>query len=58
MVDVSLLGSGLWAMGHAIALTSHLDKRLIAPPLGVHGSPTNPLSAVLRRPTIATSPWS
>ncbi len=31
-VDVSLLGSGLWAMGHTIALTSHLNQRLVAAP--------------------------
>ena len=27
VVDVSLLGSGLWAMGHTVALTKHLDQR-------------------------------
>jgi len=43
VVDVSLLGSGLWAMGHTIALTQHLGERLVAPALGVHGSPINPL---------------
>lgn len=46
VVDVSLLGSGLWAMGHTIALTSHLDQRLVAQPPGVHGSPINPLVGV------------
>lgn len=45
-VDVSLLGSGLWAMGHTIALTSHLQQLWVAPPPGVHGSPTNPLVGV------------
>jgi crotonobetainyl-CoA:carnitine CoA-transferase CaiB-like acyl-CoA transferase len=45
-VDVSLLGSGLWAMGHTIALTSHLGERLVAQPPGVHGSPINPLVGV------------
>ena len=45
-VDVSLLGSGLWAMGHTIALTSHLDQLMQAPPPGVHGSPINPLVGV------------
>ncbi|HEV7421854.1 MAG TPA: CoA transferase [Mycobacterium sp.] len=45
-VDVSLLGSGLWAMGHTIALTSHLNERLVAQPPGVHGSPINPLVGV------------
>ena len=43
VVDVSLLGSGLWAMGHTIALTQHLGERLVAPVPGVHGSPINPL---------------
>ena len=43
VVDVSLLGSGLWAMGHTISLTQHLRERLVAPVPGVHGSPINPL---------------
>ncbi|WP_299565407.1 CaiB/BaiF CoA-transferase family protein [uncultured Mycolicibacterium sp.] len=43
VVDVSLLGSGLWAMGHTVALTNHLGQRLVTPPPGVHGSPINPL---------------
>ena len=43
VVDVSLLGSGLWSMGHTVALTRHLDQRLEAPPPGMHGSPVNPL---------------
>jgi crotonobetainyl-CoA:carnitine CoA-transferase CaiB-like acyl-CoA transferase len=43
IVDVSLLGSGLWSMGHTVALTTHLGQRLEAPPPGVHGSPINPL---------------
>ncbi|AKS33263.1 CaiB/BaiF CoA transferase family protein [Mycolicibacterium goodii] len=43
VVDVSLLGSGLWAMGHTIALTSHLNQLMVQPPPGVHGSPINPL---------------
>jgi crotonobetainyl-CoA:carnitine CoA-transferase CaiB-like acyl-CoA transferase len=43
VVDVSLLGSGVWAMGHTVALTVHLGERLVAPPLGAHGSPINPL---------------
>jgi crotonobetainyl-CoA:carnitine CoA-transferase CaiB-like acyl-CoA transferase len=42
-VDVSLLGSGLWSLGHTVALTTHLGQRLEAPPPGVHGSPINPL---------------
>jgi crotonobetainyl-CoA:carnitine CoA-transferase CaiB-like acyl-CoA transferase len=43
VVDVSLLGSGLWSMGHTVALTKHLGQRLEAPPPGVHGAPNNPL---------------
>ncbi|MGW3565030.1 CaiB/BaiF CoA transferase family protein [Streptomyces sp. NPDC000941] len=48
VVDVSLLGSGLWAMGHAIGLSLHLDRAWegIAP--SGHGSPTNPLSGLYR----------
>ncbi|RSN63934.1 CaiB/BaiF CoA transferase family protein [Actinomadura sp. WAC 06369] len=48
VVDVSLLGSGLWAMGHGVALSQHLGKPLEAPPTGAHGSPTNPLSGLYR----------
>jgi crotonobetainyl-CoA:carnitine CoA-transferase CaiB-like acyl-CoA transferase len=47
-VDVSLLGSGLWAMGQAIAVSQHLDRPWVAPPVGSHGSPTNPLSGLYR----------
>jgi crotonobetainyl-CoA:carnitine CoA-transferase CaiB-like acyl-CoA transferase len=43
VVDVSLLGSGLWAIGHTVALTTHLQQRMEAPVPGVHGSPINPL---------------
>jgi crotonobetainyl-CoA:carnitine CoA-transferase CaiB-like acyl-CoA transferase len=43
VVDVSLLGSGLWALGHTVALTLHLNQRMEAMPPGVHGSPINPL---------------
>ena len=43
VVDVSLLGSGLWSMGHTVALTNHLGQRMEAFPPGVHGSPINPL---------------
>ncbi|OBH18643.1 CaiB/BaiF CoA transferase family protein [Mycolicibacter sinensis] len=46
VVDVSLLGSGLWAMGHTVALTKHLGQRLEAPVPGVHGSPVNPLTGL------------
>ena len=43
IVDVSLLGSGLWSLGHTVALTKHLGQRLQAPPPGVHGAPNTPL---------------
>jgi crotonobetainyl-CoA:carnitine CoA-transferase CaiB-like acyl-CoA transferase len=43
VVDVSLLGSGLWSLGHTVALTVHLGQRMEAFPPGVHGSPINPL---------------
>ena len=48
IVDVSLLGSGLWAMGHAIAVSLHLARPWQAPALGAHGSPSNPLSGLYR----------
>lgn len=48
IVDVSLLGSGLWAMGQAIAVSQHLDRPWEAPAVGAHGSPTNPLSGLYR----------
>ena len=48
IVDVSLLGSGLWAMGHAVALSLHLDKPFQAPALGSHASVANPLSGLYR----------
>ena len=46
IVDVSLLGSGLWSMGHTVALTKHLGQLMVQPPPGVHGSPINPLVGV------------
>jgi len=48
VVDVSLLGSGLWTMGHALAVSLHLDRSWVAPPAGVHGAPSNPLSGLYR----------
>ncbi|GAB89649.1 CaiB/BaiF CoA transferase family protein [Gordonia rhizosphera] len=48
VVDVSLLGSGLWAMGHTVALSLFLDKPMIAPKPGEHGSPRNPLSGLYK----------
>ncbi|MFD6399210.1 CaiB/BaiF CoA transferase family protein [Nocardia sp. NPDC060249] len=46
VVDVSLLGSGLWAMGHTIALSAHLGEPMVAPVPGAHGAPSNPLSGL------------
>ncbi|QUR68891.1 CaiB/BaiF CoA transferase family protein [Mycobacterium spongiae] len=46
VVDVSLLGSGLWSLGHTVALTKHLGQLMVAPPPGIHGSPVNPLVGV------------
>jgi crotonobetainyl-CoA:carnitine CoA-transferase CaiB-like acyl-CoA transferase len=48
VVDVSLLGSGLWTMGHALAVSLHLNRAWVAPPLGAHGAPANPLSGLYR----------
>jgi crotonobetainyl-CoA:carnitine CoA-transferase CaiB-like acyl-CoA transferase len=48
VVDVSLLGSGLWAMGHAIAVSLRLDRSWVAPPQGARGAMSNPLSGLYR----------
>ncbi|MGW1215023.1 CaiB/BaiF CoA transferase family protein [Streptomyces sp. NPDC002499] len=48
VVDVSLLGSGVWAMGHGIALSLHLDRSWVASPPGAHNSPANPLTGLYR----------
>ena len=48
VVDVSLLGSGLWAMGHAVALSLHLGTPWVAPAQGSHGAMNNPLSGLYR----------
>ncbi|MET7770125.1 CoA transferase [Nocardia sp. NPDC005366] len=46
VVDVSLLGSGLWALGHTIALSAYQKQPMVAPVPGAHGAPTNPLSGL------------
>jgi crotonobetainyl-CoA:carnitine CoA-transferase CaiB-like acyl-CoA transferase len=46
VVDVSLLGSGLWSMGHGVAVSLRLDQPMVAPVPGAHGAPTNPLSGI------------
>ncbi|GAB2831534.1 CoA transferase [Actinocorallia aurea] len=48
VVDVSLLGSGVWALGHGIALSAHLGEPMVAAKTGVHGSPANPLTGLYR----------
>ncbi|MFK0109364.1 CaiB/BaiF CoA transferase family protein [Streptomyces sp. NPDC091217] len=48
VVDVSLFGSGLWAMGHAIGLSLHLDRAWEGVRPSAHGSPRNPLSGLYR----------
>jgi crotonobetainyl-CoA:carnitine CoA-transferase CaiB-like acyl-CoA transferase len=48
VVDVSLLGSGLWAMGHGIAISLHLDVPWEAPPVGSAGQPNNPVSGLFK----------
>ena len=48
VVDVSLLGSGLWAMGHALAVSLRLNESWVAPPAGAHGALTNPLSGLYK----------
>ncbi|MFF6804064.1 CoA transferase [Streptomyces sp. NPDC012616] len=48
VVDVSLLGSGLWALGHSVAVSVHLDRAWEGVTPSAHGSPTNPLSGLYR----------
>src|SRR5260370_2264549 len=44
VVDVSLLGSGLWAIGPAVALSLRLYTPWVAPAQGSHVAFTNPCS--------------
>ena len=48
VVDVSLLGSGLWAMGHAVAVSLRLNEPWVAPPAGGRGALANPLSGLYK----------
>jgi crotonobetainyl-CoA:carnitine CoA-transferase CaiB-like acyl-CoA transferase len=48
VVDVSLLGSGMWALGHAIALSARLEKAWEGTTPSAHGSPANPLTGLYR----------
>jgi crotonobetainyl-CoA:carnitine CoA-transferase CaiB-like acyl-CoA transferase len=47
VVDVSLFGSGLWTMGHALSVSLFLNEAWVAPPQGSRGS-TNPLSGLYK----------
>jgi crotonobetainyl-CoA:carnitine CoA-transferase CaiB-like acyl-CoA transferase len=48
VVDVSLLGSGLWTMGHALALSLYIGESWVAPPTGTRAAVANPLSALYK----------
>lgn len=48
VVDVSLLGSGLWAMGMGIANSAMAKQAWVAAPTGSQGGYGNPLSALYR----------
>jgi crotonobetainyl-CoA:carnitine CoA-transferase CaiB-like acyl-CoA transferase len=48
IVDVSLFGSGLWTMGHALSVSLHLGQPWAAPPMGSRGAMSNPLSGLYK----------
>ena len=48
VVDVSLLGSGLWAMGMAVDTSIFQNKAWQGMPMGIHVSPHNPLVGTFR----------
>ncbi len=48
VVDVSLLSSGVWALGMGIACSLQQDKAWIAAKTGYNVAPTNPLSGIYR----------
>jgi len=48
IVDVSLFGSGLWTMGHALSVSLHLGTPWVAPPMGSRGAMSNPLSGLYK----------
>jgi crotonobetainyl-CoA:carnitine CoA-transferase CaiB-like acyl-CoA transferase len=48
VVDVSLFGSGLWTMGHALTLSLYLNESWVAPPMGSRGVMSNPLSGLYK----------
>jgi crotonobetainyl-CoA:carnitine CoA-transferase CaiB-like acyl-CoA transferase len=43
VVDVSLLSTGVWALGQGIGLSLQSGVALASPPVGGHAAPTNPL---------------
>ena len=48
VVDVSLLGTGIFALGQALAISLQTGKPFSAPPLGGHAAVTNPLVGTYR----------
>jgi crotonobetainyl-CoA:carnitine CoA-transferase CaiB-like acyl-CoA transferase len=48
VVDVSLLSTGIWAMGLGVALTLSSGNPWGAPPMGGHGAISNPLTGLYR----------
>jgi crotonobetainyl-CoA:carnitine CoA-transferase CaiB-like acyl-CoA transferase len=48
VVDVSLLGSGLWSMGMGIAVSIQHDEPLVGAPAGTASSMANPLVGVYK----------
>lgn len=48
VVDISLLSTGMWAMGMGISLSAQFGTPWAAPATGAHGSPANPLVGVYR----------
>ena len=57
VVDVSLLGSGLWSMGHTVALTIHLGQRMGRRRPACTARRSTRWWGSMRHPTTATSPW-
>lgn len=45
-IDVSLLSTGVWAMGMAISVTLESGQPWVAPPAGLSAAPTNPLAGI------------
>ena len=48
IVDVSLLGTGIWALGQAIGMSLQTGMPLQSPPVGGHMAVTNPLVGTYR----------